>query len=353
MSNLNLQPKIFNCQQAGEPEFTALNTFSNRIRAEQWPDDPPIELEETIRELHSIPPFIDLYLWAVWRADGSEIIATADATTWQTDHNKDVTDFVISVLPEMRRRGLARRLLKLAAQVAQKENRPKLITHTDSSVPAGEAFMKRLRAKMGLAISTNQLDLANLDRELLGRWQERAQERAGGFELGLWEGPYPAEDLEAIVKMREVMNTAPLDDLEVEDIKWTPEQLRQIEASIAQRKLKRWTMYARHIETGELAGYTEVFWNPNQPETLRQDDTGVFPKYRRRGLGRWLKAAMLKKVLRDRPQVKRVRTGNADSNAAMLRINQQLGFKPYKSWSVWQIELKQVLAYLAASEGCV
>ncbi len=109
-------------------------------------------------------------------------------------------------------------------------------------------------------------------------------------------------------------------------------------------------MYARHIETWELAGYTEVFWNPNQPETLRQDDTGVFPQYRRRGLGRWLKAAMLKKVLRDHPQIKHVRTGNADSNAAMLRINQQLGFKPYKSWSVWQVELKQVLAYLAASE---
>jgi hypothetical protein len=30
----------------------------------------------------------------------------------------------------------------------------------------------------------------------------------------------------------------------------------------------------------------------------------------------------------------------------MLRINRQLGFKPYKTWTTWQIDLERVLAYL-------
>ncbi|MBI3460811.1 hypothetical protein HY009_07770, partial [Candidatus Acetothermia bacterium] len=70
------------------------------------------------------------------------------------------------------------------------------------------------------------------------------------------------------------------------------------------------------------------------------------PKYRNKGLGRWLKAAMLEKVLRERPQVKRLRTGNANSNGPMLKINHELGFKPYKSWIDWQVELDKALAYL-------
>jgi hypothetical protein len=64
------------------------------------------------------------------------------------------------------------------------------------------------------------------------------------------------------------------------------------------------------------------------------------------GLGRWLKSAMLDKVLKERSQVKYVRTGNADSNAAMLKINTELGFKPYMAEAVWQVDLQQVLDYL-------
>ncbi|MFQ5796782.1 MAG: GNAT family N-acetyltransferase [Candidatus Bipolaricaulia bacterium] len=343
---MNLHTTVFDPHKASESEWVVLNTFQNRMRAEQWPDDPPREIKETIRNLCSLPPFVDLHFWVVWRVDGSEIVATANAVIWRTDHNKHLAQFDISVLPEMRRQRIAKRLLELVADVAHKENRRLLLASTDSVVPAGEAFMKRLGGHMGLAFHTNQLDLADLNRDLMRQWQERAQEQASGFELGVWEGPYPEEDLEAIVTMKEVMNTAPRDTLEVEDFKWTPEQLRQIEATLAQRKTERWTMYTRHVETGELAGYTEVLWNSNQPETLIQEDTGVFPEYRNRGLGRWLKSAMIEKILRDRSQVKRVRTGNATSNAAMLKINHEIGFKPYKSQSVWQVELDRVLEYL-------
>ena len=55
----------------------------------------------------------------------------------------------------------------------------------------------------------------------------------------------------------------------------------------------------------------------------------MLPKYRGHGLGKWLKAAMLEKVLAERPAVKFVRTGNADENVPMLKINHALGFKPY------------------------
>ncbi|MER3442634.1 MAG: hypothetical protein C4333_00300 [Meiothermus sp.] len=107
-----------------------------------------------------------------------------------------------------------------------------------------------------------------------------------------------------------------------------------------------WTVFGREKATGRFAGYTEVTWNPHRPDLLQQQGTGVFPEFRGRGLGRWLKAAIIQKVLAERPEVSKIRTGNADSNALMLKINHALGFKPYLSRATWQVGLDKVLAYL-------
>ncbi len=143
-------------------------------------------------------------------------------------------------------------------------------------------------------------------------------------------------------------NQQPHGELEIEDMHMTPEQLRQMEHNLFARSNQRWTFYLVDRLTGKFVGYTETVWNPNRPEVLRQDMTGIFPAYRNKGLGRWLKAAMLDKVLKELPQVKYIRTGNADSNAAMLRINTELGFKPYMADTLWQVDLQKVLDYLGS-----
>jgi mycothiol synthase len=124
----------------------------------------------------------------------------------------------------------------------------------------------------------------------------------------------------------------------MEDDHITPEKLQQVEELMLATGTERWTMYVREKTSGKFAGFTEVFWNPNRGHLVQQGDTGVFPQHRNKGLGRWLKAAMLEKMIQERPAVKLVRTDNADSNVAMLRINHELGFKPYLSecWCRWR-----------------
>jgi GNAT superfamily N-acetyltransferase len=147
----------------------------------------------------------------------------------------------------------------------------------------------------------------------------------------------------------EVMNTQPQGGLAIEAQPVTPAMLRQVEVALATRSAQRWTLAARERSTGRLAGFTEAMWLPSTPHLLYQTNTGVVPEHRGRGLARWLKAELLGQVPPRRPEIRFVRTSNADSNAGMLKVNAELGFRPYESWTVWQVAIERIEAYLSRS----
>jgi GNAT superfamily N-acetyltransferase len=192
----------------------------------------------------------------------------------------------------------------------------------------------------------NQLRIDELDQNLIRNWLDWSSKNEGEFELGLWEGEYPEEKLDEIVQLIELTNQQPLGDLAIEEMHFTTEQLREMVKMDTARGNLRYTFYVLEKATGKFAGYTETVWNASRPEIVRQDMTGVFPQFRGKGLGRWLKAAMLEKILKIHPEIKFIRTTNADTNAAMLRINNKMGFKPYMTSILWQMEINQVLDYL-------
>lgn len=340
--------QAFDPRKASEQEIAALNALHNRLRVERSPDDPPLPLDEEIRRIRNIPAFIVTHDWLVWSEDGSQLIAQGNVDFAQAEQNRHVVELDLEVLPEHRRRGIARTLLRNLVEATEKEGRTLMIAGTVNTVPAGEAFMRRIGATMGLPMHINQLDLRDLNRDLIPLWQERARERAAGFEILSWTDGVPEEHVAAYLQVVEAMNRAPRGDLRVEDWHWTPEHFRQWQQADQARGTERWIMVAREKATGAFAGFTELSWHPNRPDLLNQGATAVLEPYQNHGLGRWLKAAMLEKVLRERPQVKRIRTGNAFVNEPMLKINTELGFKPYQSRYFWQVDVSKVKEYLVA-----
>ncbi len=345
--NQNYEIKKFKVNKATYSDWEALNRFSNVIKKEFLPDQPAEKTEDTIHNYKAKPDYCDIIYRIVWNTNCTDIIGTMSFTVERIEENQQNANFDIKIRKEMRRKGIAKDLLSFIVDLARNENRSLLMIYTSSIVPAGEAFMKRLDAELGSIVRENRLVLADFDNELIHRWQERTKERASDFKLGFWVGRYPEEDIEAFAKMYEIFwNSAPRDNLKIEDEKWTPEKLRKWEDALEKGKYTRWTMYARKKETGEFAGFTQVIFDPSNPELLYQEDTGVSPDFRNLGLGRWLKASMIEKIISEHPEIKYVMTGNSTTNDAMLKINTEMGYKLYCIWNVWQIETDKVRAYL-------
>jgi GNAT superfamily N-acetyltransferase len=345
MTATTLLPVGFDPQKATRAEFERLNDLMNRIHAEATPEDLPTSVDQRVMELKNTPPVLDVTTWVVWGDDGVAF-ACSDVGVPRLETNQHVAQCSVSVLPELRRQGLGARLLTEILVIAKSEKRNLLVFPTQSNVPAGEEFARAIGARVGLASHLNQLQIADLNRDLLSAWLERAQERASNFEIGVWEGPYPDTELAAVVQMKESANSMPTDDLDIEDFHWTEEQLRAMDEAGVARGDYRWSMHVKDRSNGAIVGYTEMVFSRDKPDLALQMDTAVFPEYQNRGIGRWLKAAMLQKLIDERPQIKRVRTGNAHSNAPMLRINNQLGFKPLRTEILWQVSVEDAEAYL-------
>jgi GNAT superfamily N-acetyltransferase len=347
MSDKVLVFRPLDFRTASDLEYECLSEFKNLLRREYLPDDPPIPLEENIQDWKNIPQFVEYEAYAMWNETKTQMIAECDVAIYNTGDNEHMADFSIEVRPEHRRKGIGRDALRLVLPFVKKHGRRLLLAFTNDRIPASALFMERLGARKGQESHTNQLKVSEFDRKLIDDWLEKSSELKDGFQLGFWEGAYPEDRINEISDLyQEVANDQPRDDLEMEDMKFIPQFFRDIEKNMLARGEQRWTLYLVDATSGNLAGLTEVMWNPNRKMILDQGFTGVYPAYRSKGLGRWLKAEMMQKILTERSEVEFIRTRNANSNAPMLKINVEMGFKPYIANTVWQIETEKVENYL-------
>ncbi len=103
------------------------------------------------------------------------------------------------------------------------------------------------------------------------------------------------------------------------------ERVRAIEAGLAAQDRAKVTTAACHDATGHLVGYTEVVIPLGAPESSWQHDTLVMSEHRGHGLGLAMKVANLWAVTERHPDVRSISTWNADENAPMIAVNEEMG----------------------------
>jgi GNAT superfamily N-acetyltransferase len=213
--------------------------------------------------------------------------------------------------------------------------------------------MKRLGMRHSMTVRRSRLKMADVDWDLMDRWIEKARERATDYELVRFESRVSDEHLEQWARIKNVMNTAPREELEAADFDMTPGKWRAEEDTADIRGDDYFAIGALHRPTGEFAGLTDVFLPRHFPQQAWQEDTGVDPAHRNKGLGRWLKAEMITWIATDRPEVERIDTHNAGSNEPMLAINVEMGFKPVLIENVWQGTVDEIRAKLSTGTVAV
>ncbi|MBI5876163.1 MAG: GNAT family N-acetyltransferase [Chloroflexi bacterium] len=337
----------FDPRRADERTVAAYNALMNVIRDERFPNDPPFSAADERRQMESHLAFIDVWQWGAWA--GERMIGAGTALVMRDDSNRHILSGRIDILPAYRRQGMGRQLLAHIADVARAEGRRLIYLETYATVPAGEAFARRLGGGLGMTERISQLDLRAVDRGLIQTWLSAGAALAPEFALEFRAGFPDDADLPRVADVWNVMNSAPRESMDMEDEVMTPAKVRDIARSVTARGGEHWGYYARHMPTGVFAAFSETCWHPAMPAPVEQWATGVRPEFRGRGLARWLKAAMIDRIHRERPAVRYVRTENAGSNEGMLAINTALGFRPYVDRYYWHVETQGALDYLAAS----
>ncbi len=340
----------FNPLTASRRDWSRWHEYRHQRDAESRPDDPPYpdELAEKSVVASFEDPDHDRLTYVVDR--GERVIAALSAS-WSTESspafetNKHLAHFWVYVLASERRRGIGTALTRHVLELVDPRHS---VLSTGTEEDSGHSFLRRLGFEERIKGAENRLDLRELDWSMVNDWVAEGARRSPETKLEYFVDRVPEEMLDEFCAMRSMLlNLMPFDDLDHGEIVVTPENLR--------RQLYRWidesgsTWHcALALEAdGSIAGMTDVAYLPTEPDRIHQFLTGVRESSRGRGLGKWLKADMLRFVHERYPDARWVITDNATSNAPMLAINRRLGFREYRANSGYQIERNMLAANLA------
>lgn len=260
---------------------------------------------------------------------------------------RDTAIFNVEVRPRYRRGGLGTTLARELTAIAAGDGLTK-VEGSGLDTPATRAFWGgHLGLRLGLVERESRLDVRTVDEALMTCWIDARVERAADYRLISVRGECGPELRSAVAELNTAMNDAPSDDLQLEALAWTEDDVATAEAATQARGQEKWMTLALAPD-GAPAGLTAVFVNDTDPTYGVQGNTVVIAAHRQRGIGRWLKAAMWRRLRSERPQLQYLLVENAASNLPMLTINEEMGFVEVNRYADWQGTVAALRARLRA-----
>ena len=322
--------KLFEARKLQESQLQELYELQCAVQEEIFPEDHHLSFRLWKDLMIKTNPHYTIFRWLAV-ADRKERIIGYGRLSFPNENShmfesmKNIADFDIVVNSDERRKGIGTELLSEITAKAENLERTTLQNITNHT--HGKAFCDHFGCTVASNRSVNRLYLEDVNWKRMREWVELGKIKAPNTEVVTFDD-VPKDCLEEFTEVYTLTeNQAP--DYETGDYQGltvTPESRRHNEAMFKDKGYT-WTTKISREENGSISGLTEIFYNPEIPNMVEQELAGVLPEYRERGLGKWLKAAMVFHVKTTYPSIEFIQTGNANDNDAMNAINKRMGFK--------------------------
>jgi GNAT superfamily N-acetyltransferase len=275
---------------------------------------------------------VDLHLGM----DGGVPVGTL-TLTFPTLDNLSTASLGLTVHPDHRRRGHARALLDFGITQVQARGRNRIFFEVPSAGGGSQAqarpLMEEVGAKPVLEDVRRLLDLA---KHPVGE----PVHPPTGYRIVQWVERAPDDVVGGAAYLTGRMSVdSPMGEMDYQQESWDAARYREKEAEMVARHRTRLATAVVHVETGAVAGLTEIGVNRDHPEVAYQWTTIVDPDHRGHGLGLVLKSWNHRLLTERVPDTKLLNTWNAASNSFMIAVNETLGFEVVDHWTEWQLDL--------------
>lgn len=308
------------------------------IQHEFAPNDPAMTIATARSEMSPGPEGTSYRRLVAWRE--GQLVGTSTLYSERRGANRHVAQIVLEVSPAHRRRGVASALLGTAIRMAESGGATLVAAWGWRTAPT-QAFWTTFELPEVQTSRLSRVAVADIDRDQMDEWATTSEARKVGYQLRRFVGSCPKELLPHYLSAQHGMRDAPSDDVDLEPEPIDERHARAREVALERRRGSVHAIVALD-PSGEAAGMTEVVVFDHKPWHIAQQGTTTLPSHRRRGLGRWLKAEMYQHIVAELSGAVVIETGNADSNAPMLAINNEMGFVPYVEFTTRQADLETV-----------
>ncbi|MEV5747950.1 GNAT family N-acetyltransferase [Actinoallomurus sp. NPDC052308] len=324
--------KVQRLRDVSDADVAAWHEVVAASLAHDFPDEPAPTLDQVHGQVTTSGLSSRHLLW-VARADRT-VTGVARLRLFEGTGRRHLGEFTLHVHPEHRRRGVGTTLLRTVARAARDEQRRTLVVEA-SSQTSGAAFLEANGFLCALSLSLLLLNVA----EARGVEDIVGTEHPG-YRLTRWLGVVPDDLAEAFAEAKAAMGDIPAGKMNYGTTTWDTDRVRDMAEVVEKRGDTLLTVAALHEKT--IAGFTELMIPVGDGTRAIQYDTAVVSGHRGRGLGLWVKAAMLEWLRAEWPAVLEIETDNAEDNAHMLAVNERLGFRPLRQTRQYQCDPRMI-----------